>query len=131
VRTVADAGPARRSATWHGGGPGSGGTDPASVLTKLLTGENQLRVWVGGPEQQRVSLLDDFAELDVVRDGDELWTYSSSDDTATFYDLAAEAEAALRRPSTSPRPTRGRRAGRELAEAEARAPPTSRPPTPG
>jgi outer membrane lipoprotein-sorting protein len=78
-----------------GGGPGSGGTDPASALTKLLTGENQLRVWVGGPEQQRVSLVDDFAELDVVRDGDVLWTYSSSEDTATRFDLA-QAEARFR-----------------------------------
>lgn len=117
VRTVADLGlpDVGELAGMAGGATGgatAGGdqaTDPASVLMRLASGENQLRVWVGGPEQQRVSLLDDFAELDVVRDGDELWTYSSSDDTATFYDLpaiAAEAEAGLTQ------------AQQDLAEAE-------------
>ncbi|WP_336922493.1 LolA family protein [Aquipuribacter sp. SD81] len=80
-----------------GAGPEQTSTDPTAVLTRLLSGENELRVWVGGPEQQRVSLVDDFTELDVVRDGDVVWTYSSSEDTATRFDLAearADAEAA-------------------------------------
>ncbi|WP_380165234.1 outer membrane lipoprotein carrier protein LolA [Jannaschia sp. R86511] len=97
VRTVADLGlPDLGALAGGAGGPEAEaqGTDPASVLMRLASGENQLRVWVGGPEQQRVSLLDDFAELDVVRDGDEVWTYSSADDTATRYDLTAIAERA-------------------------------------
>ena len=82
-----------------GGAGGDSATDPASALMRLATGTNSLRVWVGGPEQQRVSLMEGFAELDMVRNGDVAWTYSSSDDTATRYDLTemaarAEAEAA-------------------------------------
>ncbi len=102
VRTVADLGLPDLSAltgmTDQGGG--SGATDPASALTRLLSGENQLRVWAGGPDRKRVSLVDDFSELDVVRDGDEVWSYSSAEDTATRYDLAAlaaEATAARER----------------------------------
>ena len=95
VRTVADLGlPSLGDLTGQGGDAGS---DPASALTRLLSGENTLRVWVGGPEQQRVSLLDEFTELDVVRDGDVVWTYSSSEDTATRYDLAAIAAEAQAR----------------------------------
>lgn len=88
VRTVADLGLPSLGALASPQGGAATPTDPTSALTRLLSGENSLRVWVGGPEQQRVSLLDDFSELDVRRDGDELWTYSSSDDTATRYDLA-------------------------------------------
>ena len=82
-----------------GGAGGDPATDPASALMRLATGTNSLRVWVGGPEQQRVSLMEGFAELDMVRNGDVAWIYSSSDDTATRYDMTeiaarAEAEAA-------------------------------------
>ncbi|MGJ7441107.1 LolA family protein [Aquipuribacter sp. MA13-6] len=135
VRTVADLGLpalgdlAGMAGGANGGGPGGGeqATDPASVLMRLASGENQLRVWVGGPEQQRVSLLDDFAELDVVRDGDELWTYSSGHDTATFYDLpaiAAEVEAGLTQAQedfAAAEPEKAAELAEELEAAEARA----------
>ena len=110
VRTVAELGlPDLGGLTGATSGAESA-TDPASALMRLATGENSLRVWVGGPEQQRVSLLDDFSELDVVRDGDVAWTYSSTENTATRYDLAvlaeraeaAAAEHALEDPSESP-----------------------------
>lgn len=95
VRTVADLGlPALGDLT---GGADTGSSEPMSVLTGLLSGETELRVWAGGPEQQRVSVVDDFSELDVIRDGDVAWTYSSSENTATRYDLAeiaSRAEAA-------------------------------------
>jgi len=94
VRTVAELGLPDLSGLTGATGGAESATDPASALMRLATGENSLRVWVGGPEQQRVSLLDDFSELDVVRDGDVAWTYSSAEDTATRYDLAALAERA-------------------------------------
>lgn len=129
VRTVADLGlPDIGDLAGAAGGQTGGSeqaTDPASVLMRLASGENQLRVWVGGPEQHRVSLLDDFAELDVVRDGDEAWTYSSSDDTATRYDLpaiAAKAEAGLaegRAAFTEAHPDGAAELAAELEQAEA------------
>ncbi len=93
VRTVAELGLPDLGDLAGMGEPESS-SDPTSVLMRLATGENSLRVWVGGPDQQRVSLLDDFAELGAVRDGDVAWTYSSTDSTATRYDLAAFAERA-------------------------------------
>lgn len=93
VRTVADLG-LPSLGDLPGAASSETATDPMSALVRLATGENSLRVWVGGPEQQRVSLLDDFSELDVVRDGDVAWTYSSAEDTATRYDLAGFADRA-------------------------------------
>lgn len=109
VRTVAELGLPDLSALTGATGGAESATDPASALMRLATGENSLRVWVGGPDQQRVSLLDDFSELDLVHDGDVAWTYSSSEDTATRYDLAAiaaraQAEHAARQDGTAPEP---------------------------
>ncbi|MFC5381048.1 hypothetical protein [Aquipuribacter nitratireducens] len=121
VRTVAALGlPDLAGLAGASGRPDGGSTaDPTSVLTRLLSGENELRVWVGGPEQQRVSLVDDFSELDVVRDGDVVWSYSSTEDTLTRLDLAeaedrAEAAAAEREASL----TDAERAARDEAVAE-------------
>jgi hypothetical protein len=97
VRTVADLGLPDLGdlGDMAGAGGSESASDPASALMGLATGEHSLQVWVGGPDQQRVSLpLEDFAELGFVHDGDVAWTYSSSDDTATRYDLAAMAERA-------------------------------------
>ncbi len=51
--------------------------DPQGLAMRFLTGENTLRVWVDGPQRQKVQLLDPMDELDVVRNGSELWTYSA------------------------------------------------------
>jgi outer membrane lipoprotein-sorting protein len=66
--------------TTGGGGPG-GSTDP----TALLDGEHVLRVWAVGPDRSRVSLHGEMGELTVVADGEDLWTWSSDDRTATRY----------------------------------------------
>jgi len=52
-------------------------SDPAGLVTRLLSGRNTVRVWADGPTRQRAQLLDPFSELDVVRNGDQVWTYTS------------------------------------------------------
>jgi outer membrane lipoprotein-sorting protein len=59
----------------------SSGDDAASAL-ELLTGSHEARVFVGGDDKQRVQVLDDLAERDVVRNGDSVWLYDSSEKTA-------------------------------------------------
>jgi MucB/RseB N-terminal domain len=49
---------------------------PLSV-TSLLTGKHTLRVWYGGPDQQRVALVSDLAEADLIHDGHDVWAWSS------------------------------------------------------
>lgn len=71
------------------GGPGGRGaqdgssraTDLQGLVTRFLTGENTLRVWADGPDRIRAQLLDPLQELNLVRNGSTLWTYSSRDNT--------------------------------------------------
>ena len=63
-------------------------TGPSS----LASGSNTLRIWSDGPERQRVALLGTLAEYDVVRDGRDLWTYSSGKDEAVHRVLPARSQ---------------------------------------
>jgi outer membrane lipoprotein-sorting protein len=60
------------------GGTGADATtDPTGLITRFLSGQNTLRVWADGPTKARAQLLDQFSELDVVRNGTDVWTYTS------------------------------------------------------
>lgn len=82
--------PALPSAGADGGRTGATGIDAAAVL-ELLTGSHTARVYVDGPTRTRVQILDQLAERDVVRNGDEVWFYSSSDNAATRLVLPARS----------------------------------------
>lgn len=68
------------------GGSGATGTD----MTKLLSGTNTLRVWYAGPQKARLALLSTLGESDVIRNGQDVWLWRSSDKTASHYRLPAE-----------------------------------------
>jgi outer membrane lipoprotein-sorting protein len=76
-------------------GVDSSSSDSLSSALELLTASHTLRVYVDGPDRSRVQILDDMAERDAIRNGDDLWLYDSSDDTAVHSTLPADA-------STSP-----------------------------
>lgn len=56
--------------------PGSGN---AAALTwqTLITGTHTARVWLDGPDRQRLALLGQLSESDIVHSGSDLWTYAS------------------------------------------------------
>lgn len=60
--------------------PDEGGFADAADALELLTGSHTARVWVDAPEYARVQLLDTLAERGAVKNGNELWLYSSEDD---------------------------------------------------
>lgn len=68
----------------------SAGSDAASVL-ELLSGPHTARVFLDGPANVRVQVLDRLAERNAVRSGDQVWLYSSKDNTATHLTLPADA----------------------------------------
>lgn len=70
-------------------GPSSG-SGAASVL-ELLSGPHTARVFLDGPGNVRVQVLDRLAERNAVRSGDQVWLYSSKDNTATHLTLPADA----------------------------------------
>ncbi|HZE65835.1 MAG TPA: hypothetical protein VE081_04340 [Sporichthyaceae bacterium] len=54
-----------------------------SPLPALLTGTHTVRVWAAGADRQRVALLGNLSETDVIHNGGDVWTYTSSSNTAT------------------------------------------------
>lgn len=80
--------------------PTGGGGSP-SVAT-LVSGTTTVRVWYGGPEQARVSLVGALAETDLVRDGRDVWLWTSDDNTAVHRTLSDEEAAAT---AEAPAPT--------------------------
>lgn len=60
-----------------------------STFTSLLTGSHTLLVWYAGPDQSRVALLGTLGESDTIRNGADVWAWSSADNTATHATLPA------------------------------------------
>lgn len=73
--------------------PAQSSTGTASPLA-LLTGSHTLKVWLDGPQRQRVALISQLAEYDVVRNGRDAWTYTSESHQVTHAMLPAGAAAA-------------------------------------
>jgi outer membrane lipoprotein-sorting protein len=77
---------------------GSGSSDAVGAL-ELLTGSHTAKVYADGATKQRVQVIDQLAERDVIRDGASVWAYDSKTKDATHATLpdqgAAEKPSAL------------------------------------
>ena len=71
--------------------PGVGGSG-SSDLTSLVSGSHTLRIWYADPGHVRLALLGSLGESDVVRNGKDLWTWSSSSHAATHRTLDTGTE---------------------------------------
>ncbi len=72
--------------------PTPGGAGSAELSwPNLVTGSHTLRVWLDGPEKQRVALVGELAESDVVHNGTSVWLYSSRANQATQITVPADA----------------------------------------
>ena len=61
-----------------------GDTSSASLSWQtFISGTHSARVWIDGPARQRVALLGELSEADVVHNGKNLWTYTSETNTVT------------------------------------------------
>jgi len=66
------------------------GGQGSSDLTSLISGTHTLRIWYAGPDRVRLALLGTLGESDVIRNGSDLWTWSSRDNTATHRTLSGQ-----------------------------------------
>ncbi|MGC0315247.1 LolA family protein [Kitasatospora acidiphila] len=64
---------------------GGSGADPTSQLSALLGGSHTLRVAADGPDKQRVALVEDLAEYDLIHNGDQAWAWDSGSQQALHY----------------------------------------------
>ncbi len=83
------------------GGVGPGGAS-SSELSAAVTGTHTWRVWYAGPEKVRLALVGTAGESDVIRNGREVWTWSSATKTATRYQLPEQVAG---RPTALPTPS--------------------------
>ena len=63
-----------------------GGSDPTS-LQSLITGSHTIRVWFSDPQHIRLAIPGQLSETDVIRNGQDLWTWSSVHNTVTHMRL--------------------------------------------
>ncbi len=75
------------------GGGGSTLQGDASDVLDLLTASHTARVYVDGADRQRFQLTKDLAEQDVVRNGDDVWTWDSEERKAVHLTLPDGADA--------------------------------------
>lgn len=59
-----------------------GEASPASAAMELVTGSHTAQVFVNGPDQSRLQVLDRLEERNVIRNGDDLWYYNSDENEA-------------------------------------------------
>ncbi|MCW2571161.1 MAG: hypothetical protein JWO88_1219 [Frankiales bacterium] len=72
------------------------GADRSASLDwqSLISGSHTARVWADGADHQRLALIGQLAESDVVHNGSDLWTYSSSNNAVTHATLPADSASA-------------------------------------
>ena len=62
--------------------PGAEGSG-SSNMSSLVSGSHTLRLWYADPDHVRIALQGTLGESDLVRNGRDLWSWSSSDKSAT------------------------------------------------
>jgi outer membrane lipoprotein-sorting protein len=78
-----------------------------------VSGTHTWRLWSAGPQQTRLALIGSLGESDVVRNGKDVWVWSSKDKTATHLTLPADEASKTR---SAPRPTDVPRTPQEAAD---------------
>jgi outer membrane lipoprotein-sorting protein len=67
------------------------GGGSSSDFTGLVSGSHTLRIWYAGPTKARLALLGDMGESDLIRNGSDVWLWSSSSNTAKHATVPASA----------------------------------------
>ena len=82
--------------------PGATGQDDPE-LTSLVSGTHTLRVRYSTPDKARLAVLGTYSEYDIIRNGKDVWTWSSRENAATHRTLTADqAEQPGSTPSGTP-----------------------------
>ncbi len=65
------------------------GGQGSSSFSSLVSGTHTLRVWYGGEDRQRIALLGTLGESDLIRNGQDVWTWDSDSNAAEHFQLPA------------------------------------------
>lgn len=67
-----------------------GAADPTSIAS-LLSGSHTIKIWYADPSHVRLAVPVTMGESDLVRNGDTVWLWQSSDNTAARLELPPQA----------------------------------------
>jgi outer membrane lipoprotein-sorting protein len=73
--------------------PDTAGGGASLSWESLVTGTHTAQVSMAGPDKQRVALLGSLSESDVIRNGPDLWTYSSDGNQVSHTTLPPPSDA--------------------------------------
>jgi outer membrane lipoprotein-sorting protein len=65
--------------------PDVGGRGGSADFSSLVSGSHTMRLWYAGPDRMRVALLGQLGESDLVRNGADVWSWSSSSNSVTHW----------------------------------------------
>ncbi|GAB3410388.1 LolA family protein [Flindersiella endophytica] len=71
--------------------PALSGDDNSSDLSSLVSGNHTLKVWYDSPQRVRLALLGTLGESDIIRNGRDLWMWSSNEKSAQHRTLPASS----------------------------------------
>jgi outer membrane lipoprotein-sorting protein len=82
------------------GFPDLPGADNASALSPqtLATGTHTFRVWIDGADKQRLAMLGQLSESDVIHNGADLWTFDSNTQTVGHTTTSDSSDKAAAKP---------------------------------
>jgi len=86
-------------------GQGAGGAAASAGgngLSSVVAGTHTWRVWLGGPTQARVALVGGSGESDIIRNGNDVWVWSSAGKSAVHNTLTGKDQAKAGTPQLSP-----------------------------
>lgn len=81
---------------------GLGGGRGSSDLSSLVTGSHTMRVWYDGPQKVRLALLGTLGESDLIRNNNQLWSWSSQKNEVTRYALPTDKSGKSQKPLAQP-----------------------------
>jgi outer membrane lipoprotein-sorting protein len=97
---------------------GTGAESSASSILGLLSSSYTARIYLDGPTRMRAQVMDKLAERDVIRNGTDVWLYSSRDNTAIHSTIPSNTDTGhVATPGTVHTP--GQLASRLLAAVDA------------
>lgn len=78
---------------------GPAGGSSGLSLENLITGSHTIRVWYAGPTKQRIALLGQLSESDIIHNGTDLYVYQSDGRTVTHDKVPASTDVASGSPT--------------------------------
>lgn len=83
-------------------------------LASLVSGSHTMRVWYDGPDKARLAKLGGAGETDVIRNGHDLWVWSSKDKTAVHRVIADDTQRSRTGPSEGSMPATPQEASQRI-----------------